>query len=81
LLYERLKRTDTQPKLFSVFSSVALSVVIKPRIVATELYRYLPYLPRQLHISFFMNVNTSVVEPEPLGAGTFGWSQSRNIEV
>jgi hypothetical protein len=23
----------------------------------------------------------SVVEPEPQGAGTFGWSQSQNIEV
>jgi hypothetical protein len=25
--------------------------------------------------------NSSVVEPEPQGAGNFGWSRSQNIEV
>jgi hypothetical protein len=25
--------------------------------------------------------NISVVEPETQGAGTFGWSRSRNVEV
>jgi hypothetical protein len=31
-------------------------------------------------LKYYIHV-TSVVEPEPQGAGTFGWSRSRNIEV